>query len=95
MLAQLPQPNGKRKERLVPGDDLKTCIDDAVKNLSESHKTLHNTFLGALARAEATTDIEAKHAAIQEAKDHLLNGMQLAEEAYKGEVEACKRVHPS
>ena len=75
-------------------DDLKGCIDDAVKNLSESHKTLHTNFLSNLAIAESTADVDAKHQAVQQAKDHLMNGMQLAEEAYKAEVDACKQVHP-
>jgi hypothetical protein len=77
----------------MPGDDLKTCIDDCVKNLSESHKTLHSVFLGELATAQSKADIDAKNAAIQLAKDHLLNGMKLAEDAYKAEAEACKQVH--
>ena len=95
MLAQFVPPNGKGRCIVMPGDDLKTCIDDAVKNLSESHKTLHTNFLSNLAIAEGTADIDAKHAAVQQAKDHLANGMQIAEEAYKAEVEACKQVHPS
>jgi len=78
-------------------DDRKGCMDDALKNLSKSHETLHTAFLSSLALAEGmpADDADARHQHIQQAKDHLLNGYQVAEDAYKAEVEACKQIHPT
>ena len=75
-------------------DDRKGCLDDALKNLSESHKTMHTSFLTDLALAEGMgDDPDARHQHIQRTKEHLLNGYQVAEDAYKAEVETCKQIH--
>jgi hypothetical protein len=75
--------------------NLHECTVDAIHNLSESHKKMHDVFLGELAIAEGQTDHDAKMAAVHKAKDGLQNGYRIAEEAYQAEVEACKATYPS
>ena len=73
----------------------KECLSDATKNLSESHKTMHTVFINALAQAEGMHDSpDSREQHIQQAKDALLNGYRLAEEAYQLEVETCKKEYP-
>jgi hypothetical protein len=79
-----PAGRAGKKESLMPTNQ-KDCLSE----------TMHTIFLNALVQAEGMHDIpDSREQHIQQAKDALLNGYRLAEEAYQLEVEACKREYP-